>query len=104
LLRQYGADKIALRPDKAAAFRERLSDYFASLSQRLGNELKGPRQKQAMAEIDADIQNMHAAWEWAVSHYRIDNLCQISEALGLFYQRGRFQEGSACSAAHSPNL
>ncbi len=105
LLRQYGAEKIALRPDKAAAFQERFSDYFTSTSQRLGNELKGPRQMQAMAQIEKDIQNIRLAWEWAVSRLRADLLCRAMDAIGLFYQRkGRYQEGLALFEAAATRL
>ena len=99
LLRQYGVDKIALRPDKVAAFQERFSEYFTSISHRLGNDLKGPDQLQAMVEIERDIHNIRYAWEWAAHHYRVDLLFLAFDALGLFYKRkGRYQEGESMFA------
>jgi predicted ATPase/DNA-binding CsgD family transcriptional regulator len=99
LLRQYGRDKISLRPDKAAAFQERFSEYFTSISQRLANDLKGPEQLQAMLEMERDSHNMRSAWEWAANHRRVDLLLRAFEAFGLFYQRqGRYQEGESIFA------
>lgn len=96
LLRQYGKDKIALRPDKVAAFKERFGDYFTLISQRLGEELKGHRQIKAMGEIEADIQNIRAAWEWALFSGRVALISRTIVALGLFFQRrGRFEEGES---------
>lgn len=105
LLRQYGVDKIALRPDKAVAFEERFCIYFTSIAHRLGIELKGPHQMKAMEEIEADFQNIRVAWEWAVSKDRVALISRTIEALGLFFQRkGRYEEGENLFEAAAARL
>jgi tetratricopeptide (TPR) repeat protein len=57
-------------------------------------ELKADRQQVALAEIEADIQNARAAWDWAVAQRQLKRLEQAIDGLGQFCEwRGRYREG-----------
>jgi tetratricopeptide (TPR) repeat protein len=62
-------------------------------------DLKGARQREALDAIEADRENVWAAWGWAVRQRRVDLLKSALEPLGLFYKwRGRYEEGLAACA------
>jgi tetratricopeptide (TPR) repeat protein len=107
LLRQYAADRLR-RADKLSgapaaleAAHDRHGAYYAGFLARRSEQLKGPRQQAALAEIEADADNARAAWDWAVERGQVEWLDQGMEGLGLFYERtGRYEQGErACRRA-----
>jgi predicted ATPase/class 3 adenylate cyclase len=93
LLRQYGADRLAQEPETEAAARDRHSAFFCSALAGWEGDIKGPRQVTALAEIDADLENVRAAWAWAADHVQIARLGQALEGYALFHNhRARHQE------------
>jgi predicted ATPase len=103
LLRQYAEDQLAASPSFAGEARDRHCAFYATAVQRWDAELRGSRQLVALAEIEADLGNVRAAWEWAVERRYIARLDQAVDGLCRFYEwRGRLQEGeAACRAALS---
>jgi tetratricopeptide (TPR) repeat protein len=101
LLRQYTEGKLDRNPTASQAVRDRHCAYYASALQQWGTDLKGPRQQQALAEIDVENENARVAWDWAVTQGQVERLEPAMEGLGLFYtRRGRYEEGkAACRAA-----
>jgi len=96
LLRQYGAERLALSPADEEAVRERHSAYYAAALQRWEADLRGARQAEAMAEMTAEIENVRAAWDWLVAQGNVDGMGQAMDGLCRFYERrGRYQEGEA---------
>jgi len=100
LLRQYATEKLDRGPEVAKAVRDRHCATYCSALQRWETELKGPRQRAAMAEMEAEIDNARAAWEWAVEglpeRAQVERLGQAMDGLGLFYgRRDRHQEGES---------
>jgi len=94
LLRQYAAERLEADPDSAHAARDRHSAYYAGFLERRGEQLKGPRQLTALAEIEADAENVRAAWNWAAERGQAEWLDQGMEGLCMFYEwRGRFEQG-----------
>jgi predicted ATPase len=98
LLRQYAMEKLDRVPELAKAVRDRHCAYYCLALQRWETELKGPRQQAAIAEMEAEIDNACAAWEWAVEgvpeYTQVERLDQAMDGLGLFYKRrDRNQEG-----------
>ncbi|MGD9028366.1 MAG: BTAD domain-containing putative transcriptional regulator, partial [Anaerolineae bacterium] len=100
LLRQYAAEKLAASPAARAVARDRHSAHYTAALARFTVDLKGPRQRAAMAEIEEDSENVRAAWNWAAEKEQIDRLDQAMEGLARFYwRRGRYQEGEAAFRA-----
>jgi tetratricopeptide (TPR) repeat protein len=68
--------------------------YYAAFLQEREGRLRGAKQREALAEIIADIDNVRAAWHWAVTHAKAAELGQSLESLHLFYYaQGWVQEG-----------
>lgn len=94
LLRQYGAEKLAKQLLQISEIRDRHSSYYCAFLYQHEANLKGSRQQVALAEIEADHENAHAAWRWAVEQGQVKQLRQAVDCLGLFnLWRGRFQQG-----------
>jgi tetratricopeptide (TPR) repeat protein len=103
LLRQYAAEKLAADPEASRAAHDRHCATYAAALERWDIELEGAGQQAALREIDREIENVRAAWEWAVEGRQVGRLAQALDGLCRFYKwRVRFQEGeTACrTAAH----
>jgi predicted ATPase len=94
LLRQYGQQMLE-RAGKLEAAYTAHSRYFLSSVQLLEQDLKGRRQLAALAEIEADLDNLRAAWSWALATQDHAGIHGALEALHLYFTlRGRNHEGS----------
>lgn len=93
LLRQFALETLA---DQLAAVRDKHSAYFCDFLTQRDADLKGARQQTAMAELEADSENIRAAWQWAVQRDQFEALTRALDSLGLFYlRRSRLDEGAA---------
>jgi predicted ATPase/transcriptional regulator with XRE-family HTH domain len=94
LVRQFSADKLAAMPEEQATTRTRHSDYFLGFLQEREAGLTGKAQKTVMDEIQAEIENVRMAWNWAVSQGRSEAIDRALDSLNLFYwRRSHYQEG-----------
>jgi predicted ATPase/DNA-binding SARP family transcriptional activator len=95
LLQQYGGEKLA----QAAALSDIQQAHAVYFCRWLGQEaplLKGAQQKAALHHILADLDNIRAAWTWAVQASSLPLLAEAAAGLGLFLLRnGRFPDGAA---------
>ncbi|MFN2164881.1 MAG: hypothetical protein ACK2U9_01315, partial [Anaerolineae bacterium] len=105
LLRQYAAEKLARSPAAAEAVRDGCSRYYAAALQRWAQDLKGSRQMAALAEMDVEIDNARAAWDWAVARGQVYLLDQALDGLAGFYEwRARFGEAETALQAAAERL
>ena len=81
MLRQYAAEKLATSPADNERARDRHSAYYTVILGGQAGNLKGPQAQSALAEIEQESENAHAAWTWAVEHARLELLEQLMEAL-----------------------
>jgi predicted ATPase/DNA-binding SARP family transcriptional activator len=96
LLRQYAAEKLAQDSAHDLAVHDRHSVYYCQWLHEKTSHLKDARQETATALIEADIDNVQAAWDWAVPQWslRIQSIQQAMDGLAYFYERqGRIQNG-----------
>jgi DNA-binding SARP family transcriptional activator/predicted ATPase len=87
LLRQYGALHLAKEPEQEAKAFDRHSGHFCAWLQALGPDLRSRRQRLALTEIEADLENARGACLWAAAQGRTDRLNQAMYTLGWYYQR-----------------
>ena len=99
LLRQYAADRLAQQADRGETTRDRHSAYYMAALERWDADLKGPRQRTALAETNLEIQNARTAWDWAAERGRVERLTRALDGLCWFYYQGRCQEGKAVCCA-----
>ncbi|HCB49019.1 MAG TPA: hypothetical protein DEP47_05740, partial [Chloroflexi bacterium] len=84
LQRQYAAEKLAERPELETAVRNRHCEYFADFMDQPPINLVGKRSKETMQALEADIDNIRLAWNWAVGQTRIRDLHRCIETMYWF--------------------
>lgn len=73
---------------------DRHSNFYLSLLEAQEEALKGASQREAMRELTTEIDNLRAAWLWAVNHEKYPLIMQAVPGLGRFYEIGGWlQEG-----------
>lgn len=96
LLRVFAAEKLKQEPGDPylPTAQDRHSDYFTAFLYQRSDHFKGPRQKETIEEIDEEIENIRAAWQWAIANRKVIEIGQSLEALFYFYDiHGWIQEG-----------
>jgi predicted ATPase/DNA-binding CsgD family transcriptional regulator len=96
LLRQYAAERLAqASPEGVAEARERHGVYYTTFLRDRNADMNNGEQLRAVAEIAAELDNLRAAWQWAVERRNIAALAGGANALFLFCQfRSHYQEGA----------
>ncbi len=96
LVHQFVEEKLAQSSSEQEQMQERHGRYYANFLHQRGEQLQGPQQEQALAELDREIENVRVAWRWAVAQRQLPELRQSLRGLGLYYHsRGWFVEGEA---------
>ena len=94
LLRKYAGERLAESPEAEKTARERHCTCFMEKLRRWEGELKSAGQVAALEEMDREIENCRAAWEWAVEQGKVDLLSGSMESLYLYHLwRRRIQDG-----------
>jgi predicted ATPase/DNA-binding SARP family transcriptional activator len=100
LLRQYAEEKLGQTRGAADATRNRHCGYYCAALRGWAEDLKGARCEVALAELDREIDNARAAWNWSIEQAQVEQLGHAVEGLCRFFVwRGRAKEGEA--ACHS---
>jgi len=92
LLRQYGYEKL-----RAGGEEERVLDlhdrYYAELLETMAVALRGGGEQEALARIEAGIDDIRAAWRRAIMREDLAAIDRSADGLTLFHQiRGGYQE------------
>jgi len=94
LLRKYAAERLDGKPEAAEEAYNRHCAYYCRRLEEWDADLRGPRQNLALGEMEAELHNVVAAWDWAVEKGQVDRLDHAAGGLALFYYwRVRLQEG-----------
>lgn len=95
LLRQYAQNRLAQAKDEERQTLDRHCQYYLAFLQQRGPDLLGGRQQAAVRELLAELDNVRAAWAWAVQQGRVDLLRYAVQPLDAFFQfQSRFIEGT----------
>jgi tetratricopeptide (TPR) repeat protein len=105
LLRQYLAERL----DENLLAKNNLEDkhlmFYANFLRERSGDLEGNEPKQALAEIGSEIDNIRAAWSWALNQRNLEAIAQSLEGLARFYVlSARYQEGESAFAQASELL
>jgi predicted ATPase/DNA-binding CsgD family transcriptional regulator len=96
LVRQYAAEQLSTTPDEAHSVGERHCVYYMDFLKRWENPIMGGRQQDAIAAIRADLDNVRAAWKWAVEHTAVESIEQGATTLAEYGQvQSQYQEAAA---------
>lgn len=98
LLRQYAAEQLAQSPDGAEHVFDTHCAYYADFLYRRAGDVQGGRQQQAMVEIEEELENVRAAWQWAIERSQVEVLCKAINGYAMFCQfQGRYLESVSAS-------
>ncbi len=93
LIRQFAASQLGADSGYRQQLQDRHCAYYASFVEQRMRTLEGDQQRVALAEIAAEIDNVRAGWQHALSCKQLDSLRAFHSGLGRFYWlRGRFEE------------
>ncbi|MFQ5857057.1 MAG: tetratricopeptide repeat protein [Anaerolineae bacterium] len=105
ILRQYAEDKLSEVPEDREEARDLHCSYYAQFLQQRQEHVRGGRQRDALAEIGEEIQNVRAGWRWALDRGKHEEIAKSLECLYHFYEiRGWFQEGEQAFALAADRL
>jgi tetratricopeptide (TPR) repeat protein len=83
LLRQYAGEQLAKSPQASLSIQEAHAGYFGEFMQRMWHDLKSSRQMLALAEVEADIENVRRAWRYYLDQRNVPQLWKFIK--GLWY-------------------
>ena len=83
LLRQYGDEQLEAA-GAGQSTRDAHRRYYAEFVCQRVDDLKGRRQIEAIAEINADFENVRAAWRWAADRQSAEMIEQMIEGLWVY--------------------
>lgn len=81
LLRQYAEEKLQANPIESEQIHDAHCSYYADLLSQHQAELKGEDLPAALTVLNAERENVRAAWNWAVSHRKAAELDLFMECL-----------------------
>ncbi len=90
MLRQYAEEKLDQMPEAGRAVRDLRCAYYAGMLQGCMADLKSPRQMATLARIDGEIDNVRAAWRWAVERGQVEQMERALEPLAFYYEQRWF--------------
>jgi predicted ATPase/transcriptional regulator with XRE-family HTH domain len=96
LVHQYTSEHLAQDPQELSGAQERHMDYCIRWLDARSASLKNQRQKEALDELSAEIDNLRLAWDRSVALRQLANLRTAAHPLMLFFElRNAFLEGEA---------
>ena len=94
LLRQYGEEQLNQLPDEIQHLRDLHAAYFADFMEQRWDHLTYRRQKEALAEISADLENVRTAWRYSVQQHHASEIGKSIRSLWFVYDlRGWYYQG-----------
>jgi predicted ATPase/DNA-binding SARP family transcriptional activator/Tfp pilus assembly protein PilF len=100
VLRQYAAEKLVGDEAAAATAHWRHADYYTRWVQRHEADLSGETLAASAGAIQPEIDNVRAAWRWAVDHGDLPALARSMAGLARYFVlKGLTREGEAALRA-----
>jgi predicted ATPase/Tfp pilus assembly protein PilF len=94
VLRQYGAEKLKEAPREYETVQDLHCEYYAEFLHQREEHLRGGRQREALAEIADEIENIRTGWHRALEQRNEEAIRRSLNGLYRFYEtRSWFQEG-----------
>jgi predicted ATPase/class 3 adenylate cyclase len=91
LLRQYAEEQLKLSFDEEHSAHENHAKYFADFMKTREQHSRDHRYKAALSDIEADLDNIHVAWDYWADKQNGQRLIEFIGALWLFFEiRGSF--------------
>jgi predicted ATPase/DNA-binding SARP family transcriptional activator len=93
LARQYAAQHLETSPTLYVTTQQCHCAYYVTTMERWMSQFTGSAQRIILTEINVEMDNLRAAWEWAITAHDLTALIALLPGLSLFYDyASRFQE------------
>ena len=93
LLRQYAQERLQAVPREREVVKRRHAEHYLAVVAAQERGFKGANQRAALDLLTREIDNVRAAWQWAVPHRMFAALRRAAMGMFLYYDiRSRFQE------------
>lgn len=93
MLKQFASEMLGKSPEEAETARDAHSSYYADFLAERAEAMNGGNQLAAADDIDRELENVRAAWDWAVKRQLVQFLYKAVFPLAQFAQfRGRYME------------
>jgi tetratricopeptide (TPR) repeat protein len=85
LLRQYAQERLEEEPEASISAHDAHAAYYADFMERRWQYLRDHRQRVALAEIDADIENVRTAWRYRLDQRDVVQMRMFVNSFWLVY-------------------
>ncbi len=104
LLRQYAETQLQAFPKSTDHTRDLHCAYYTDFIH-AHSAIHGGEQVQAVADLEAELENMRQAWQWAVEHNNVEAIYKMTHTLMMFYQyQSRYLEAASALEKASQKL
>ncbi len=94
LILQFAAEQFSAYPEERHKTQARHSDYYLTFFGHADGRLRSSAQREALAELTAEMDNLRIAWDWAVADGEFALIEQTLRAFAMLYDtRGWYREG-----------
>jgi predicted ATPase/DNA-binding NarL/FixJ family response regulator len=95
LLRQYAEEKLAHAPQAAHEVHDAHCAYYTEFLVQRQAAVTGADQGAVMAAVEEEIDNLRAAWDWALRQKLAPAIAGMTQVMAYYYQiRSRYREGA----------
>ncbi|WP_420628555.1 AfsR/SARP family transcriptional regulator [Candidatus Leptofilum sp.] len=95
LMLQFAQEKLASQPGEQLQTEAMHASYFAKFVHSRESTLAGEDTQQALDEINTELENIRAAWQWSLQQMNAPLLNQVIESISRFFtDRSRYLEGA----------
>lgn len=93
VIRQYSLSHLNEHPSKLETY-QRHCEYYLKLLQEHETSLKDASQQEVIRQLTDEIDNIRAAWAWAIQYKKYAELDQAGRGFGWYYEiTGLYREG-----------
>jgi predicted ATPase/transcriptional regulator with XRE-family HTH domain len=93
VIRQCTLSHLQAHPNKLETY-ERHCKYYLEFIHELEKSIKSAGQQDAIHKLSEEIDNIRAAWEWAIQHQKFSLLGKSGRTYGWYFEiTGLYQEG-----------
>ena len=101
MVRQYAFERLSANPSEVETIRHQHAVFFASTLAELYSKALGGQQLELCSAIEADLENVRAAWQWGIDNR---SSAVIGDAVGAFCMFGQYksrylESAEACQRA-----
>ena len=95
LLRQFAEERLDESPEDSLAACDSHCGYYSRFMEQRTMAALGREQSVALSEIGREMENVRAAWRWAIEHSKVVRIGQAARAMFFFCQfKSRYREGA----------